>query len=337
MKNLLTLSALALVSGAIAQPRISPQSIIVNPTPTELSVRVWTNKDTSGNQTPDYRVGEKITLFTTVNQDAYVYLFNVNPDGSIDQILPNRYQSGQNFLRGGTTKQFPAQGDNFTFDISGQAGLNKVLALASKTQLNLDQISQFRADQQNQGFATVTVRGQDNFARALSIVVNPVPQNAWTTDVALYSTVTGQAQAPARGGVNVASNVQGTVFLNDREVGQTGSTFANITPGTYRVRVSAPGYADYTTTVTVRAGATLNVSAALQAEKVPLRIVSNVENARIFVDGREAGTIRDRDLTVNLERGDYEITVIAPGHRASVQTVQVRNAGNLTVNLSRVR
>lgn len=336
MKNLLSLGALALISGALAQPRISPQSIIVNPTPTDLAVRVWTNKDPSGQQTPDYRVGERITLFTTVNQDAYVYLFNVNPDGSIDQILPNRYNSGSNFLRGGTTRQFPQSGDSYTFDISGPSGVNKVLALASKTQLNLDQISQFRSDQQNQGFATVTVRGQENLAQALSIVVNPIPQNSWTTDVAFYNTV--GAQAPVRtGSVNVSSNVPGTVYLNDRSVGQTGNTFTNLTPGNYRVRVSAPGYDDYTTTVTVRAGATASVNATLQAQRASLRIVSNVNGARVFVNGREAGSIRDNDLTVTLERGDYEIVLIADGYRANVQTVQLRNSGNVTLNLTRLR
>jgi len=334
MKKLLTLGTLALVSGALAQtPRISPQSIIVNPTPTELAVKVWTDKDTSGQNVPNYRVGEKIRLYTSVNQDAYVYLFNVNPDGTIDQILPNRYASGGNFLKANAVKQFPAEGDNFTFDVGGPAGLNKVLALASKTQLNLDQISQFKAE--TQGFATVSVRGQQGFAQALSIIVNPVPANSWTTDVAFYNTVT--ATAARTGAVTVTANTDATVYINGRQVGAAGSTFANLAPGTYTIRVTAPGFTEYTTSVSVRAGSTVVVPATLQQARVNLSIRSNVEGAAVFINGRQAGVIRNGALSVSLDRDDYEIVVVAPGYRANVTSVQVQNGGTITLNLTRLQ
>ncbi|AFZ68195.1 DUF4384 domain-containing protein [Deinococcus peraridilitoris] len=185
MKNLLIATSLLLgLSVAAAQARITPQSIIVNPAPADLKVQVWVDRDQSGNGTPNYAVGDRIRIYTSVTDDAYVYLFNVNPDGSVDQILPNRYASGANFVKANTVKVFPATQDRFTFDIAAPYGVNKVLALASKTQLNLNQISSF---QNNEAFATVNVRGQENFAQALSIVVNPVPRNSWITDVAYYN------------------------------------------------------------------------------------------------------------------------------------------------------
>lgn len=182
-KFLIPLTAV-LAATAFAAPKISPQSIIVNPVPQPgVGVSVWTDRDPSGNGIPNYRVGEHIRIYTSVTQDAYVYLFNVNPDGSIDQILPNRL-GGDNFVKAGATKVFPAPGDNFTFDISGPAGINKVLALASTAPLNLNQISSFTA---GQPFAKVNVQGQQNLAQALSIVVNPVPQDSWITDTAQYN------------------------------------------------------------------------------------------------------------------------------------------------------
>ncbi len=332
MKNLLIIGTLALAGAASAAPKISAQSIIVNPVQADLNVKVWTNKDPGGQASPNYRVGERITLYTSVSNDAYVYLFNVNPDGSIDQILPNRFTSGGNFLRANTVKQFPAPGDSYTFDISGVAGQNKVLAVASETALNLDQISQFKSDQG--GFATVNVRGQQNLAQALSIVVNPIPQNSWTTDVAFYNTVT--AQSANNGSITLSSNASGAnVYLNDRLVGQSGSTFTGLPAGNYRVRVSAPGYGDYTTTVALRAGATLNLNVTLQEQRVNLTVRSNVDGARVFVNGRESGNIRGGNLTLTLTRGDYEIAVIASGYRANVTTAQVRSGGTLTLNLNR--
>jgi len=197
--NKILLPALLLLGTASAAPRVSAQSIIVNPTQPDLQVRVWTDRDTSGQGTPNYFVGDRIRLYTSVNEDAYVYLFNVNPDGSIDQILPNRYASGANFVKANTVKQFPGAGDRFTFDISGPYGVNKVLALASKTPLDLNQVSSFKS---GQPFAQVNVSGQEKFAQALSIVVNPIPDDNWVTDTAYYnvaggaSVVTPQPQPP---------------------------------------------------------------------------------------------------------------------------------------------
>ncbi|WP_345459352.1 DUF4384 domain-containing protein [Deinococcus carri] len=193
MKNLLsprtlslsTLTAL-LASAAGAAPVISAQSIIVNPVQSSLTVKVWTDRG-SGQQVPSYAPGERIRLYASVNQDAYVYLFNVDPQGRVDLILPNKYQGGANFLKANTTKVFPSPGDPFTFDVAAPYGLNKVLALASRTPLNLDQIASFKTQQNS--FATVNVQGQERLAQALSIVVNPVEQSSWISDTAYYNVV----------------------------------------------------------------------------------------------------------------------------------------------------
>lgn len=196
MKKILALSILgaALSTPASAAPTLSAQSIIVNPLPSTVSVRVWTDRDSSGAATPDYAPGEKIRLYTSVSQDAYVYLFNVDPNGQVDLILPNRYQGGANFLKAGAVKVFPAAGDAFTFDIAAPYGVNKVLALASKTQLNLSEIATFKGQQNS--FASVNVQGQGQLAQALSIVVTPVPQSSWDSATAYYRVANRVALTP---------------------------------------------------------------------------------------------------------------------------------------------
>ncbi|MDL2345009.1 DUF4384 domain-containing protein [Deinococcus sp. MIMF12] len=181
-----------LLGTAGAAPVLSAQSIIVNPVQTSLEVRVWTDRG-SGTQAPTYRPGERIRLSASVNQDAYVYLFNVDPQGQVDLVLPNRYQSGGNFVKANTTRTFPAAGDPFTFDIAGPSGLNKVLALASLRPLDLGQIATFRSQQNS--FATVNVQGQQQLAQALSIVVNPLPQTSWVSGTAFYTVAVHGAQA----------------------------------------------------------------------------------------------------------------------------------------------
>lgn len=197
-KTLLSAAALGLSLGLLsapahATPKISAQSIIVNPVQASLGVLVWTDRDSSGSQTPNYVPGDKIRLYTRVSRDAYVYLFNVDPNGQVDMILPNRYAGGANYVKANTVKVFPAAGDQFTFDIAAPYGLNKVLALASLTPLNTSSIAGFTNSQSN--FAVSNVQGQQQLAQALSIVVNPVqnpiPQNSWITDVAFYNVAYG--------------------------------------------------------------------------------------------------------------------------------------------------
>ncbi len=199
-KTLLSVATLGLSLGLISAPasaagKISAQSIIVNPVPASLSVQVWTDRDSSGTRTPNYVPGDRIRLYTRVSRDAYVYLFNVDPNGQVDMILPNRYASGANFVKANTVKAFPANGDPFTFDIAAPYGLNKVLALASLTPLNTSSIANFTNSQSN--FAVSNVQGQQQLAQALSIVVNPVPQQSWITDVAFYNVAYGASTGAA--------------------------------------------------------------------------------------------------------------------------------------------
>jgi len=177
-----------LISGAMtaqaAPARISAQSIIVNPTETRLDVQVWVSKDPGGRGNPVYRKGDPIRVGVKTNADAYVYLFNIGADGQIDLFFPNGYESGENgednFVRGGTTRVFPGKKARYTLTVGGPDGQDRLLALASTRPLDIGDIAQFVGDQ---GFAQVRLQGQDNLARALSVVVNPLPGESWTTDV----------------------------------------------------------------------------------------------------------------------------------------------------------
>ncbi|GAA5532002.1 DUF4384 domain-containing protein [Deinococcus aluminii] len=186
LKGMLSITALLGLSAAgvasAGPAKITAQSIIVNPVETKLGVQVWVNKDASGRGNPVYRKGENITIGLKTNQDAYVYLFNVNANGQIDLFFPNSYEES-NFVQAGVTRIFPADGAKYTLTVGGPNGQDKLLALASTKQLNIDDIARFV---QGEGFARVKVQGQENLARALSIVVNPLPEDGWVTDVATF-------------------------------------------------------------------------------------------------------------------------------------------------------
>jgi Domain of unknown function (DUF4384)/PEGA domain len=344
MKKILTISAAitaALITGStFAAPKISAQSIIVNPTQPDLQVKVNVDRDATGGQIASYRVGDSVKISASVNQDAYVYLFDIDAAGKITQILPNRFNSGANFLKANTTKVFPAAGDNYSFSIDGPLGLNKVLAVASKTELNLGNISQFGSGEQ---FATGKVEGQQQLAQALSIVVTPLPQNSWVSDTALYSVSANQTVST--GSLFVGSNAPGSmVYLNGRSVGGANVTYTSLQPGSYNVRVTTPGYTDYNTTVSIRAGAVVNLNvepvygtapAPVQQGRAAIQLRSTVAGALVFVDGRQVGSIQNGGLNLSVVQGSHEIVLIAPGYRTFVNTYNVTQGGTITITPTR--
>jgi hypothetical protein len=233
-KNITALSTLALgtltlaLSSAFATPQISPQSIIVNPVPTDLSVNV--SVDRAGSN-PVYNIGDSIRVSVNVSDNAYVYLFSVHADGQIDQILPNRLSGGSQFLRAGETRSFPPAGGAYTLSVDGPSGQDKVLAVASKRQLDTSEIASFKG---NQPFATSSIQGQDNLARALSIVVQPVPASDWVTAVTYFQVQPRYASAtpaPRNNTTTTTTTITTTISV---EYG------LNVYPGSVIVRFDDP-------------------------------------------------------------------------------------------------
>jgi hypothetical protein len=318
---------LALFGTALAQqkPVISAQSIIVNPVNPDLQVRISVDKT---GENPVYNVGDRIRITTSVNQDAYVYLFSVHSDGEIDLILPNRLSGGDNFLRAGETKTFPAANAGFTFAVNPPAGQDKVLAVASKRQLNLGEIATFKT---GQSFADVQVNGQQNLARALSIVVEPIPASDWVTAIA-YFTVRGTTPPPATGNLTVDGSPRGAdVFLDGVSVGNLPITFS-ATVGRHTLEVRETGYSTYSTVLTIAAG-NQRVNANLTPVVVngTLTIESNPRGADAYLDSVFVGRT---PITVTTSIGRHSVEVREDGYRNNVSNVNVvAGSQRLSVNL----
>jgi hypothetical protein len=175
---------LMLCTSALAQiVTTDPQSIVINPIPS-FAVDIFVDKDPSGSGAPNYAIGEAISIGVRVAEASYVYLFNVRNTGEVRQLIPNRYDAdGQNnYLQAGETKYFPPYNARYTFNVDGPEGLDKVIAVASKTPLDTRQLADFTGDP---NFATSNI-GQEGFAQTFSIVITPIPQNEWVTDTAVF-------------------------------------------------------------------------------------------------------------------------------------------------------
>ncbi|UCH25543.1 MAG: PEGA domain-containing protein [Trueperaceae bacterium] len=323
MKKLLGFIIL-LVSLAFAQAQqivISPRSIVVNPLPS-FEVDVFVDKDPSGDGSPSYQIGERISIGVRVSESSFVYLYSVKSNGQVVQILPNRFDQ-DNFVRAGETRRFPPSGARYSFTVDGPRGVDKVIAVASRSRLNTDRLARFEA---NASFATSNI-GQDGFAGAFSIVVEPIGQRDWVTDTALF--VVGPPVPPPFATLSVDSIPSGAeVFVDGRFVGFTPLRY-DTDPGRHDVTVSLDGYRTFSQSISVGAGETFRINAVLA--EIPrfgtLVIRANVGGAQVFLDGEFSGNIPSGSgvlVLSDLRSGTHEVTIVAPGYRSVVEEFRIR-------------
>ena len=322
----------ALASAAFAQEDvvISPQSIVVNPSPS-FDVEVFVDKDSSGESAPVYNIGESVRIGVTVSEDAYVYLYSVHSNGTIEQILPNRLDDGRNnFVSAGSTRYFPPQNARYTFDVAGPQGLDKVIAVASREPLDLSTLRGFT----QAGDFSVSEQGEESFAQTLSIVVSPISQEDWVTDTALFY-VGSRPSVPLYGTISITSNPSGAAaYVDGQFVGYTPVRFGT-RRGEHTVRVERSDYETFETTVSLSGNTT--VEATLSGTQTQpgatqptgtgaLFIQSNVGGAEVFVDGVFVGNIADGSgqLRVNsLPAGSHTLRIAAPGFSTVERTFEV--------------
>lgn len=329
LRRLGVLATLVLGLFAYAQPRIvvSPQTIVVNPRPS-FSVEVFTDKDTSGTGTPSYQIGEAISIGVRVSEASYVYVFNIRSTGAVEQILPNRYdQDGQNnYLQAGETKYFPPRGARYAFNVDGPNGLDKVIAVASRSQLDTGQLASFGADP---NFASSNI-GEAGFAQTFSIVVTPIGQNDWVTDTALMY-VGSRPSVPTFGSLSVSSNPAGAeAYVDGQFVGYTPLTYGTRS-GNHNVEVRLSGYDTYSTSVNVPGGQTASVNAGLvqTARNGTVNFTSNPSGAEVYVNGQYVGVTPTGSFSY--PQGSYTVQFRLGGYNDTSLSFSVTPNSNQTV------
>lgn len=107
------------------------------------------------------RVGDPLTFSLTLSGTPspwHVALFVENPDGGVQQLLPNRLSTSPLTLAPGAPLQFPEAGAGFQLTADEPLGTHIALLFASPAPLNLDGVSAYASAQA--AFATVLPAGQ---------------------------------------------------------------------------------------------------------------------------------------------------------------------------------
>ena len=320
VRSILAALLLALFGTALAQNVvISPRSIVVNPVPA-FDLEVWVDKDTSGRDTPAYDVGESIRISVRSSVEAYVYLFSIAADGEVVQVLPNRFDGtgSDPVVRAGQTRTFPPAGARYQFNVAPPNGLAKVIAVASRAPLDTSTLASFRTEQ---NFATSSI-GEDAFARALRIIVTPLPQNDWVSATALYY-VGSRPNQGAYGTLEVSSTPsRAEVYVDRTFAGYTPLRY-DVRPGTYDVEVVGSG-GTYAERVQVRPDRTTSVVATFRpvVRTGTARFTSDPSGAEVYVDGSYLGTTPIGSTTFDV--GTYTAEFRRSGYDVLRRSFEVR-------------
>ncbi len=131
--------------------------------------------------------------------------------------------------------------------------------------------------------------------------------------------------------VKLAVPVKGAkLFVDDNEVGAFPVQPLTVSPGEHTIAVKRAGYGDFVKKVTVAAGKSTEVVAALEAVAGFLSVTADVPDAQVFLDGSPLGTA---PLTeVLLPPGNHEVAVRKEGHRPDVQRLAVRAGKEYQIN-----
>ncbi len=160
----LAVGLLALAGVTAAQGQPAPLGIVPQPTPQPLTVNIWTDKSS-------YLIGETMTIFFSVNQAAYIYIYDIQPDGIVRLIFPNAY-SQANFVSAGTHSLPDGM---YKFTVAPPAGTEQLQIFASPVNLGLAPSSfgePYPMAGSNPGSASNQIQAQ---------IMGIVPEPAWAT------------------------------------------------------------------------------------------------------------------------------------------------------------
>ncbi len=241
----LGIAALFLIAFAaftsLGQDNVAPLGIFPSPPESsELEVRIWVDQGA-------YQVGEPIVIHYSVNKPAYIYIWDIEPDGSANQLFP--YPSSgtpNNYVQAGEHIIGPPPGST-RWRIAPPLGTEYLQILATTSPV--DPFAFFSQDPQAfQAQIEVQVLG-----------ILPVTERSW--DFTSFEIV--DSPPSSYGTLVINSTPSGaSVYLDGQYAGYTPRTLF-VAQGFHQITVSKPGYLGWQAATLIIGGITRAINVTL--------------------------------------------------------------------------
>ena len=226
---------------SLGQDNVAPLGIFPSPPESsELEVRIWVDQGA-------YQVGESIVIHYSVNKPAYVYIWDIEPDGNANQLFP--YPSSgtpNNYVQAGEHILAPPPGST-GWRIAPPLGTEYLQILATTSPV--DPFAFFSQDPEAfQAQIEVQILG-----------ILPVTEQSW--DFTSFEIV---AEPPSSYGTLVVNSTPSgaLVYLDGQYAGYTPRTLF-VTQGFHQIAVSKPGYLGWQAATLIIGGITRTVNVTL--------------------------------------------------------------------------
>ena len=217
----------ALSFGTTAEAQESqavPQTIIIGPDESALAIDIRTDK-------PRYKPDETLKIHLELNRDAYVYIYDIQPDGRVTLLFPNGF-ARNNFLTAGS-HTLPATND-YSLVVDEPLGVESLQAIASTTPLPIPDLSSQSLD--DEAFPLLGQGIQKVKRDVEQMVQETVQPDAWATAWTQFLV----AQSFARLRIN-SQPTGAQVFVNGQLRGQSPLELV-VEPGDVNVVLRKSGY-----------------------------------------------------------------------------------------------
>ncbi|MFC2106523.1 DUF4384 domain-containing protein, partial [Candidatus Bipolaricaulota bacterium] len=226
---------------SLGQDNVAPLGIFPSPPESsELEVRIWVDQGA-------YQVGESIVIHYSVNKPAYVYIWDIEPDGNANQLFP--YPSSgtpNNYVQAGEHILAPPPGST-GWRIAPPLGTEYLQILATTSPV--DPFAFFSPDPEAfQAQIEVQILG-----------ILPVTEQSW--DFTSFEIV---AEPPSSYGTLVINSTPSgaLVYLDGQYAGYTPRTLF-VAQGFHQIAVSKPGYLGWQAATLIIGGITRTVNVTL--------------------------------------------------------------------------
>ncbi len=234
----LVISVLLLPLGGYADNPV-PKGVIVSPPTPQPAIQISTDKQV-------YAPGDPITITITLDQAAYVYLYDIDAAGAVTLLYPNRYAPDAQVAAG----KLVLPGKGYDLVIAPPEGTETLVALASPSPLSA------LSPSEEAPFRKLSTT-PEVFAQGLQSDLGQEPgwASAWI-QITIYQ---------PKGLLQVDSQPKGAKILVDgKEAGVTPKSLV-LPAGERAIVLEKSGYQTFRTTVTINDGANLNLDARLES------------------------------------------------------------------------
>ncbi len=232
---LIPLFAFAALAGTV------PKGVVPAPPDAGISVGIATDKRV-------YAPGDEIQIEITVGQECYLYLYDIDPAGTVTLLYPNRFQPNPKVAAG----KVILPGKGYKLVVGEPEGTETLVAIASSSP-----VSTFVPDTK-EPFKEYKITPEKFAAELQSALGNSGWSSAWT-QITVYQ---------PRSTVLIDSEPEGAeIYVNGDYIGKTPKAIT-IPATTVRITLKKEGFVPYSQTVELKDKTMAEISARLEQAPV---------------------------------------------------------------------